>query len=439
MSSIINKFFENNLYKKVFWWAILFFIFIVIYYFNKITPYVADDFFGQASGKSFNSLNDIIISTKNSYFSWSGRFVAYFLTNLFFWLGKPIFNIFNTLAYLILALLIYINAVGKKLCSPSLLWIIFSCLFLFVPAWGQNFLWMGDAANYCWSSVFILLFLLPFRLQRYQNQAIISSKTLIIFYGLLGIIAGWTNENMSLGALSIVILFLLFRWREGKKIYLYMKVGTISCVLGIIFLLVAPGNFHRYAVESSLNQGYGINVISNFANITKMFWKFDFLFFPCLLLAFLSVFYKKTDFKVWLIYFFGSLVTLYVMVVSPYFADRTKLGVIVFLLTAIANIYIDLDFKQLKVRKAIVVVMVGMTVGMFSMYNIAYKDIRNFNYETEKRIIFLEHSKIEGIKVVKMPKIKSETRYTAASGNEEWNDKGILDYYGLKNDIAKAK
>ena len=66
----------------------------------------------------------------------------------------------------------------------------------------------------------------------------------------LGLIAGWSNENMGPTVWILSLVVMLLRRREQKKIPVWMYLGNISCLAGSILMIVAPGNFVRSGGDS---------------------------------------------------------------------------------------------------------------------------------------------------------------------------------------------
>ncbi|MBQ7453586.1 MAG: hypothetical protein IJS69_00810 [Selenomonadaceae bacterium] len=108
------------------------------------------------------SFSDIIQSQWSHYFTWGGRVLAHTLIQFFLWIGKPYFNIANTVVFILLILVI-INLANTwlKISRFALVW-IFLCLNLFA-AWSVNTMfWLTGACNYLWMSFFQLFFLTPY-------------------------------------------------------------------------------------------------------------------------------------------------------------------------------------------------------------------------------------------------------------------------------------
>ena len=65
----------------------------------------------------------------------------------------------NAFLFVLLILSIYHLTSHKKACSLLLFFAIPTLLWLYMPAYGQIFLWMDGSINYMWSYLFALIFL----------------------------------------------------------------------------------------------------------------------------------------------------------------------------------------------------------------------------------------------------------------------------------------
>ena len=92
-------------------------IFILAWYFNYAYPLIWDDYvysyvFNEHSflkslpfdTQRIKGLKDIFLSQYNHYFSWGGRLVAHSIAQLFLWIGKEIFNVFNAFIFILIFL-----------------------------------------------------------------------------------------------------------------------------------------------------------------------------------------------------------------------------------------------------------------------------------------------------------------------------------------------
>jgi hypothetical protein len=145
--------------KNLFFLAVAVVTFIILVL-NFLTPYGGDDF-------AFNiekSLFEAIVFQYKQYFEWTGRVIGHFMIRVFMMMPKGVFNVFNTLAFTGVTLLIYKLADGaKKFNVPIYLFGFFS-LWLYTLEFGQSMLNLTASNVYLWGAFRILCFLLPYSL-----------------------------------------------------------------------------------------------------------------------------------------------------------------------------------------------------------------------------------------------------------------------------------
>jgi cbb3-type cytochrome oxidase subunit 3 len=74
----------------------------------------------------------------------------------------------------------------------------------------------------------------------------------------LGLLAGWCNENSSGGVIFIVLLLMLLKWLPKKDfsgIRSWMVSGLAGNVIGFLILLLSPGNRSRAASAEEAHSG----------------------------------------------------------------------------------------------------------------------------------------------------------------------------------------
>ena len=139
----------------------------MIFILNCLTPLCADDFTytrSYATGEKLSSVWDIVLSQYAHYFSTNGRSVLHFLGQLFLYLGKPVFNVINTVAYIGLCVLIVYVSFGRwSNTIPAWAVAVHIGLWMLTPGFGDSFFWLIGAANYLYGILLICLYLIPFR------------------------------------------------------------------------------------------------------------------------------------------------------------------------------------------------------------------------------------------------------------------------------------
>lgn len=192
------------------------------------------------------SLKDIFVSQWLHYFTWGGRTVAHVLAQFFLWLGKDIFNFFNAFVGTLLVAEIYWCIHKGKIefnCKPFTLCWIFFLLWTFTPGFSSVFLWLTASCNYLWSAVLLLGFTIPYIWKYYEGE-LYAGLFFKIGIFILGLLAGWTNEN----SVCWIILFtsiLLYRSFKERNLENWMIVGLSGLLAGYTLLMIAPGNVVR--------------------------------------------------------------------------------------------------------------------------------------------------------------------------------------------------
>ena len=159
----------------------------------------------------------------------------------------------------------------------------------------------------------------------------------------------------------------------------------------------------------------------------------------CMFLSLLIFCKKDTDYKLLSVYVLGMLASMYAMAGAPYFADRAKLGTLVFAVIACGNLYTHLEFSSLKLRKlfaVLVILMIGVT---YSEYKIARSDIKDYKLRNDAKVEHVLKEKANGNMDIVVEPNYPKTRYAAPYGLEDiskdvkhWTNTGFARYYGVK-------
>ena len=202
--------------------------------------------------KRVSSFNDLFVSQYSLYFTWGGRIVGQTLTQLFMWLGKGTFNIFNALISTLLVAEIYWisnkGSISAKFSLQRVCWIFF-VIWAFSPGFSPLFLWLTCACVYIWPMFFLLLFLMPYVKKYYNFHSKIGNWPLFpLGMFLIGLISGFGSENCVCWIILALCMFLFFyRKIKGKELWMY--TGLIGIILGYLLLIFAPGNAARLYAE----------------------------------------------------------------------------------------------------------------------------------------------------------------------------------------------
>jgi len=323
---------------------------------NYMTPLGADDF-AYSGATSF--VNAVILEYRH-YMGWGGRSVAHLLTRIFLMMPKNLFNILNATAFVCFTLLIlkFANALKDKRHSlPVYLFIVFA-LWLYTLRFGEVILWVTGSANYLWTTLIILSFLLPYQLHITERTTLNDKRINIFLMFLFGVVAGWCSENTSGGMILLVISMMVYFKIHGCKLMKWMFGGLVGNIVGFIFMIRAPGNFVRAdSVLARTNDTYMFNLINRINSYTNVlqdkFFVLIAVFIVLMAIQYVIGGQRWRIFASWL-YFCASIAAFYATTLSPTgFAGRSVFGATVFLIIAcvisLAGILAEVTSQTIKI------------------------------------------------------------------------------------------
>jgi len=372
----------QNLEKFYVIFAVLFIILFLIL--NIYTPLVSDDY---SYSNGINSVSDIFVSQYSSYFNWGGRCVAHFIAQFWLLVGKPFFNIANTIVYCVFIFLIQFHIKGNmKKPAPGLFLVLNIFFWFFVPAWGQNFLWLIGSCNYLWTTTIILLFLVPFRKRQDDPKYKLNIPLSVLFF-IVGIFAGWSNENSGAAVLFLLLAYIIIEIINKNKFSLFEIFGTIGFLIGFFLMIAAPGNYIRTEVVRQIGGGYSndpllLMFIKRFFSITYIFIKNQgfLLVSISLILGFDLLYHQKQKLQIFTyFYLLAVLISVYSMLLSPAFPDRAFFIVIVFSVITLGNVLrqmkIEMKIPEIVKRYAVFITALVIICLSVSVLNVSRKII----------------------------------------------------------------
>lgn len=442
----------------VFAFGIYFFMFLLNHF---CYPFPGDDYVysfiweGHAIGVPLSeeavriqSFSDIFTSLDYHYMTWSGRLVAHFFLMFFLWIGKFWFNFINAGMVMLLCFCIQWIAYEGRITfeiSAKKLALTFFCIWSFTFNFSGVMLWMAGSCNYLWTSVFLLLFLIPY-VRHYFTQGTVSyGKWMMPVMAGVGFLAGNANEN-TIGWIGLTGLFYLYYSWKRKTLQSWMLSGFIGLSIGFGLLMLAPGNFVRLSNDMILKE-------SSFSHMVIMWLS---LLFQNFLWFYLWKGYRwkrrfhpegqnRTYFRMAAWFAGVSILFNLIMFLSPIMPARSTFPNLVFLLTAVMLISRCAEInhayvvqKSLERGAALVGVAYFIWTAGFSLW--WYHE----NYQWEKSVIAIAESapRDQVLKVQSSP-IYEDSRYGALSGfhlgnsafskNEsDWKNVSFARYYHIR-------
>jgi len=449
-----NPYFDKKIKsKKVVFITLTALFFLLIFLLNNIYPLYVDDwvysFFFDGYQLNYNenlqqigSLKDIFISQYYHYFGWGGRSVVHVVAQFLLFI-KPIYrDILNTLAYILLVALIYYFCKGNKKCSNLYLYpAIFMLLFLFLPTFTQTVLWITGSANYMWGTLILMLFIY-FYYKSYITETPDKDIVFSILLFLLGIIAGWTNENTVASVLFFLFLYLVYLKWEKKRIPTWMIFGFAGLCIGAAFMILAPGNFIRANLNSgTIDISFSHLIKSRIKNLVDIYISvYAIPLFSALFIGILYLhFRKRKDLIISkeaiasIVFFLMAHISIAIMLFVPYFPERATFFSVTLLIISVC-----IQWKNLPQKKTLNTIVLSCLLILFvARYYFRYDFILSFDKIMEERQILMEEEKKKGnfdivfTKRIHFP--KEFDSFDASPDTANWVNKTYLNYFGVKS------
>ena len=435
MKTKINKILEN---KKLLERIFLFGIFILMIILNFLTPLIADDYSYSASidGGVITSFFDIIKNQFDHYMTWGGRSVAHTIAQIFLiLLNKNIFNVINAFMFTALVGLVYKNSIGTSERKPILIPIIGLLMWYFVPVFGQTSIWLIGSCNYLWTATFVM-----FNIYLFRNEKMKNNVVNIILMFLLGILAGWSNENTGFGCISVLVMFMIVKKFKKEKIHKHQISSLLGTILGYVIMLVAPGNYVRneYFYDGS---SFIIRYLKHFMSCTSVLYNYVMPLVIIAIVALAIILYKKMKLKnnYFYIFFIASMITIYVMIASPYFPERACFGASIFMITACVSL-INLIIDDRLIKYIIVTALIIASIYFVKGYARLSHDILEYKNVWKTRIEIINTSKQKGIYDFEFGSYYTTNKRSPIYGLGDlqsdpdlWPNTSIANYYGINS------
>ncbi len=249
---------------------ILFLSFAAVLVLNIFTPMLSDDYAYAMDVREATSLRDLIVQEYHQYMTWNGRSVAHLLLRIFLFLPSPVFKVANSLAFAALSYVLARLASPDTRCSWPTLLLVQLGLWLYAVDFAETVLWEDGACNYLWGALIIFTFLLLQRRILERNGSSLRGRGIGETAGLLllGIVAGWCNENTSGGCLLALLLMLVVRKRRGEQVPIPFLAGLAGNAAGLAILVLSPGARLRASYATDENYSGFLGLLARFQKIT---------------------------------------------------------------------------------------------------------------------------------------------------------------------------
>lgn len=388
-------------------------VFLLIFRLNQMTDYTSDDFsyhFFYASRVPTDDTRlltgpfDVLGSVASHYMVQNGRILSHALLQWVCLFDKGVFDIVNTIAFLVTGRLVARHIVGRRPIPVALEALAFVSLFLFIPYFGQSVLWMSGAANYLWMAAVTLATLLPYRLhERTSGHQMWLVPAMLV----LGLIGGSTNEN-SAGAWILMALLFMVTWlRTGVGVPLWAGAGVVGACIGLYVQLASPGNHIR--AERLGGTTDLATILANGPYILKIAAETSGLLLAVTVVAALL---RRRRMGRWdaattlaMCYALAGLASGFIMVVTPTMPHRSWVWTVLFLLIGIGGLLLEpLPSRRQSTRLRIALAaLAGIAIVVYVQ---AYGSIHQTHQEVAAELRTVAEAKERGINDVVVTKFR---------------------------------
>ncbi len=447
---------EGNKNTRQWIFGIFFLVFfLLIFLLNRMYPIHSDDWmysfvFNEEPVRFISNIEDIFVSQYNHYLYWGGRNVVHFIDQLLLLLPALPRELINSLAFMIFILIIYKIANSKKTLSPYLFLFVGAVLWLGLPTFPQTVVWITGSANYLCGTMIVLAFIYFYydyiRTEKKKNSII---RNILFFVG--GIIAGWTNENLVVAEIFILVMFFVYMKIRYIEIPSWTIYGFIGVCIGCVIMLAAPGNFLRsHDTHVALNlEGKPIGDVLWFkARNIYLIYRYIPTVLGLIIAYVLSVliycFVNKTKrnekvILVSILFFIAAHISALAMIASPIFPVRASFCMHVLMIVAIAILYGDIKFGT-KISNALNVLFLSiLSVWMgWTYYSMYYVPLEYLHSRYETRELYIESERKKGVRdiIVSEPAIVMPGQFDfedITADEMSWRNRICADYYKVKS------
>ena len=404
---------------------------------NAHTPLMMDDYdysFSWSTGERVSGLVDVIASQAVHYRLWGGRSVVHTLAQLFLSMDKRVFDVANTLMYLLLLLEMYALARprGRRWCWPLLL-VAHSALFCGVPFFGTVFLWLTGACNYLWGTT---LALTPLLILRSSLEEGFFSHGKRFFLALpVCFFAGWTTENTACGVLALMLVILISLRVKKRHVPRWLFAALAAQALGVAVMLLAPGNYARAS-----GYGYDSLIVELLRRLVTVA-AYTVVYTGALIAALVLVLgltralgvKRRTGRSLLLL--LGAMLTAGALIASPVASDRSWTGAVALALCGVMTVCGDID-EQVRSMDAAKLVALPLVCALLLIGGMqALSDVREHETAWAAQVARIEAAAAAGEESVAVEGVRSHSRFTmdvTLSGDSAlWPDSTLTRAFGI--------
>lgn len=421
--------------------------FLTIFIYNVFTPAMSDDLsYGKIVSEA-DSFFDLVRQEYQQYMNWTGRSVNHIILRCFLSGDKWLFNICNSLAFVALTLFMYYNIENRKKWDVFVYLLINLFVWTFGVSFAQTVLWETGACNYLWGSTIIMSYISAFRFCLKKNYAGGSQIAPAILLFILGILAGWCNENTSGGCILIICIWIGLYILETKKVRVWMISGAVGNFIGFLFMILAPGNANRQQYMGEEHTGL-LAIASRFLKCNIAIYNHFFILIAICIAAFILAKLQKANWgksKNMIIFFFIFTATCYALVLTPEPMTRAYFGAGIFLIISCVQGITDVHDEDKYIVSLKLSAAAIFTLYFAFNYMECGAHLMRIYSESSERFFYIGEQKAQGSMDITVPLLHPdfENKYSDAYNSDlsaedsgYWINVIYAEYYGVDNIFA---
>lgn len=430
--------------NKIIFGGTLLCVFCVMLILTCMTPLLVDDYsycFSYADRtQRITSIKDIIVSMAAHRKTMNGRVFSHSLVQFFLMLPKGIFNVFNALNATILLYVTWRYARGtSEGHNILLLYCAIFMIWIFMPVFGQVFLWLDGSLNYSWTMSVTLGFLWPF-FSLYMGTYREPGKVKTLLFVLFSFIAGGYSESASCAVLFTAFCFAGLAYLRERRIPRQLVIAFIAGCAGFLFMMLAPSEIGGRTSSFELAR-----IAHNIQQVFVLPQKF-LLALYCILGALMAMSIvsgvDKKKIIAAAVLFAGSVVSVGVYIFAAYFPWRSLCPPTFYLIIScliLLNGLFEIDVRL--ISPALTGVLGAMFVFSFVL---GVGDIGVVYYESRQREATIYAAVEAGEDWVEVYWYSGNTKYCASYAQEDiydepgrWPNYDLEAYYGIEAIVGK--
>ena len=420
---------------------------------NYMTLMLVDDYrycfsFAENSIR-ISSPEQIIPSMQAHYYTMNGRLISHGLVQLILMLPPIVFDVLNASVFCLLCYLVYeyVWKLGNDSHNTLLFLVILASLWVFVPAFGQVFLWLDGSVNYLWPLAALLFYIRP----AIRDWPLKNKPYFWVLYLMTGFIMGGLSETISFAVMGMFVFLMLYAALvDHKGLQLWRITPVFTMMPSYIYMVSAPGT---RSSKISTDVRVAVRLIGTIKQYVAV------LKWPLLLWVVMAVFVitlqglteRIWQSSIWLLLSAGMNC---MHGVTSYYPERSMIGVSVFLIIADGLLLSELfekahlpmqDLTSVLYKLLSNLVCTSVLLGAVILFLPGTYDIYSTWRQMQKNENYIINEVAAGDREVEINSVQTSTRYSGAHGlryidinnPDSWPNDSMARYYGADRIIGK--